>query len=79
MSKLAHAGRVPRALITQFARDLGFDPNEVQSVALDGKSVTVTSYLLCECHGARYSPDGARGVATVTTEVEVVDDEQEGA
>lgn len=71
-------GTVPRSRLQAFCRELGFAPDQVRSIVLGAHEVTVTSYHLREDGKGRHVVPGTNGVVTVTTDLKVISDIDDG-
>lgn len=69
---------VPRSRLQAFCRELGFDPDQVRSIVLGAHEMTVTSYHLREDGEGRHAVPGTNSVVTVTTDLKVTSDADEG-
>ena len=68
--------QVPRRVLLEFVRNLGFDPNEVAALEITRQTITVTEYHKHPSHGGRYAAEGTEGgVAAVIYTLHLTDEE----
>lgn len=77
-NSVVYRHEVPRDVLRQFVRDLGFELDDVAALSINGREITVTQYHPHPSHGGRYIANGGdHGIAAVVYTLALVDDKED--